>query len=94
MSGDLAARLESIAGLDGVSELKAHVEEAHALASRAASDRRCEFEEAREAAAQPPDVGEDGEEPAQQRVPPTVPWGIHCINELLHSRRERWRNGP
>jgi hypothetical protein len=36
-----AARLESIAGLEGVSaELKEQVEEAHALAVQAASDRR------------------------------------------------------
>jgi hypothetical protein len=77
------SELESIAGLEGVGELKEHVEAAHALAVQAASDRRFEFEEARDAATQAPGVGEDDEGPAEQRVPPTVPWGIQCINELF-----------
>jgi hypothetical protein len=57
----LAARLESIAGLEGVSaELKEHVEEAHALVAQAALNSRFPFGEARDAAARPPDVGEHG----------------------------------
>jgi hypothetical protein len=63
-------------------ELKAEVEAAHALAVQAASDRRFEFEETRDAAAQPPDVEADGGGPAERRVPP-VPWGIQCTNDLF-----------
>jgi hypothetical protein len=61
-------------------EPREHAEEAHALA---ASDRRSEFEEARDAAAQPPDIGQDGEGPAERRVSLTVPWGIRCNSELF-----------
>jgi hypothetical protein len=79
-----AARLESIAGSEGMSaELNERVEEAYALAVRAASDRRFEFEEARDAAARPPDVEEDGGGPPERRVPTTMPWGVQCINELF-----------
>jgi hypothetical protein len=57
-----AARLESIAGLEGVSaDLRQRLEDTCALAAQAPSDRRFELEEARDAAPQNPDVDEDGE---------------------------------
>jgi hypothetical protein len=94
--------MESSAGLEGVSaELKEHVEEVPALAVQAISDRRFEFEEARDAVAQPPDVGEDDEGPVEQRGAPTVPWGFQCINKLfgfgqgaLAQQRRCWKALP
>jgi hypothetical protein len=40
-------------------------------------------EEARDAAADPLDVEEDGEGPTEGRLLPTVSWWIQCINELF-----------
>jgi hypothetical protein len=75
--------LERIAGLEGVAaELKQHVEEAHALAAQAASDPRFELRRLGMLRRSPRTSGKM-EGPAERRVPPTVSWGIRCINELF-----------
>jgi hypothetical protein len=82
--------LEGIAGWEDVSaELREYVEEAQALTVQAAFARRFELEEARDAAAQPPDVGKAGEGPAEGRVLRRCRGELSASTSCSDSRRER-----